>query len=328
MRLPVIATFTAFAVCRLNASEGVPADGEWSAAIKIAQMRLAEHRFAAAAEAAKQALGIAKRFGPTDTRVGVTYFEAGKIYQELGHCAESRLSFSHAADVFRKQPNPRPKYVFNSLISSLDVMCECEQYQAAAKKFREILPELESYRSDETDDRQLLGARGMIARALKHYREAETYYRQEIALLEKSPETNKLKIAQERVNLAMVLGQLGQHQESLAESQRVIDSLGDHADLYPATFAGALNNAACALADLGRQEEAQRTFERALQVSKDVYGEDHRFTARVLLNYSRLLREMKETPEAEAMQRRGVAAYRHAMLRDTSTVDVLDLKTR
>lgn len=300
-------------------------DGEWIAAIRHAQTQLSQRRLPEAAESAKEAVRIAKDFGPADDRLALSYFQTGNIYREWGRCTEARANFSRAIVVWRKQPHPRPKYLFNAMISLLDVMCECEDYPGLTRKFRSFSADLQRFRSDAIDDAHLFCIRGLIARGAKHYREAEGYYRQEIELLQKTPGAAPLQIEEERVNLAMVLGQQGRHEESLAESEHVIAFLDRDGPAHPVTFAGALNNAACALADLGRKEEAQRNFERALQVAVNAVGEDTRFTARIMLNYARVLRENKETPAAQAMKQRGTTAYHRAILRDSSTVDALDL---
>lgn len=320
-----VLSFTWLSFTWLPARAEVPADGEWSAAIRQVQRQLAEKHPAEAVQSSKQALRIAKRFGPSDNRVAASYFQIGNIYRDWGRCTDAHASFVHALTVWRKQANPQPKHLFIAMISVLDTMCECEDYKAAAKKFSEFEPDLERYRSDPIDDAELLATHGMIARALKHYREAEGYYRREIELLQKTPGVKQLQIEEDRVNLAMVLAQQGRHEEALAEARHVIEFLGPDGPAHPSMFAGALNNAACALADLGRKEEAQRTLERALQIAEDAFGEDTRFTARLMLNYARVLRENKETPAAENMKQRGVSAYHRAILRDTSTVDVQDL---
>lgn len=307
-------------------AEAVPPDKEWVLTAHQAQVLLKQHRLPAAAELSKRALRIAKPPGPAHEHLGITYFQLGNIYREWGHCAEARADFSLAIETWKKQPHPPGKFIFNAMVSLLGLMCECEEFQAAAKKYALYKPELQRYRSDVHDDAELLAVAGVIARATGRYAQAEALYRQEIQLLEQTPGNNATGIEEERVNLAMVIGKQGRHAESLAESEHVIAYIDRNQLNLPVTLAGALNNAACELAELGRKEDAQRVFERAISVAVEGLGEDNRFTARLMLNYARILRENKQTPAAAAMQKKGEAAYHRAILRDSATIDLHDLR--
>jgi hypothetical protein len=73
-------------------------------------------------------------------------------------------------------------------------------------------------------------------------------------------------------------------------------------------------------------EEAERMFQRALATAAKQFGEDSLFTARIMLNYARVLREDKRSLASEAMQKKGAEALRRALVRDSATVDIQDLK--
>jgi tetratricopeptide (TPR) repeat protein len=303
-----------------------PRDGEWGVLTRAAQVQFHDHRLSEAAESAKQALQVAKRGPSEDNRMATNYYQLGNIYRDMGHCADARTSYSRAIAVWEKQSSPKPKYLFNTIISMLDALCECETFDVAEKTFRKFEPKLQRYQSDVQDEIQMISMRGTIFRARKNYAQAETYFRRAIQLLEQTPGSNPVQIEEERGNLAMVIDRQGRHAESLAESERVIDFLEHSPVPHLATLAGSLNNAACSLADLGRKDEALRMFERALTVAKEVFGEDNRFSARIMLNYARVLRETKQSPEADVMQKKGVETFRRAVLRDNSTIDLRDLK--
>ncbi len=299
-------------------------DVKWARATRQAQLQLRSYKFAEAVESANAALQIAKRIGPSRQSLPLSYALLGDIYRQWGRCSQSRANFSHAIEVWKKQPDPPAAPLFEAIFDLLSTLCECDDYHAAAKNFRTYETELQRLRSEPLDDAHLLGLRGTIARAAKHYRESEAYYRQEIDLLERTPGGTPVLAAEARDSLAVVLGQEGRQAESLAESEKVI-SLLESGVSYPALLAGALNNAACSLAKLGRKQDAQQTFDHAIRLAIETVGEDTRFTAHLMLNYARILRENKETPAAADMQKRGDAAYRRALLRDGSIVDVEDL---
>jgi tetratricopeptide (TPR) repeat protein len=301
-----------------------PHDGEWGTLARNAQKQLRLRKFAEAAEFAKQALQVAKRFQQPNDRLPTTYYQLGNIYRDWGHCAEARTNYSRAIATWEKQPEPKHKYIFNTIVSMLDTMCECEDYKAADKAFRTYEAKLQKYQSDTDDEVEWLSLRGTIYRAQQNWAQAEASYRRAMQLRELTPGSERYRIEEERSNLAMVIDKQGRHADSLAEEEKVIAYFERNGVSRPATLAGALNNAACSLADLGRLEEAQRMFERSLKVAVEGFGEDNRFVARIMMNYARVLRENKLTPAAEAMQKKGAETFRRAVLRDNATVDVAD----
>ena len=321
-----VALFTV-ATLRLDAAiDPMPAGGDWEEAVKKAQSQFAQHHLAEAEESSKRALRIAKRFGDSDSRVAMTYYQLGNIHRDWGHCGEARTSYSRSIAAWEKQSNPPPAYVFNSIMGLLGTLCECDQYDAAEKTLRAYESRLRYYQSRPLDEAQVLSIRAVIFRARKNYGQAETSYRRAIELLEHSPDGTPLRIQEERGNLASVIDRQGRHAEALAESERVIAYFERSGPSRTINFAASLNNAACSLADLGRKEEAARAFERALAAARELVGEDSRFTAKIMLNYARVLRETKETAASEAMQKQGAEALRRALVRDTATVDIQDLK--
>ena len=327
MRFVLICLVISMAILPLRAAEApAPANDDWDAVTHIAQMQFKQMKLAEAAQSSKRALQIAKRSGPSDDHVGINYFQLGNIYREWGHCTDARTNFSHAIAVWEKQPAPNHKYVFNTVISLLDSMSECEDCKGVEKTFREYEAKLEAFQSGPVDQAALLALRGTVSRTRKNYGQAEIFYRRAIELEERTPAISPLEIEQERSNLAMVVDKQGRHAEALAEEEQVIAFFEQNGVLRPATLAGSLNNAACALADLGRTAESERMFERAVTLAQNAFGEDTRFTAKIILNYARVLRENKEGPAAEAWQKRGVETFRRALLRDNATVDLRDLR--
>jgi tetratricopeptide (TPR) repeat protein len=304
---------------------GVPADGAWGLAAVQAQTLFRQHKLAEAAESAKRALRIAKHDGDSNSHLAASYHQLGNIYRDWGHCTAAKANYSHSIAVWEKLPGAKPQYVFNSIISLLGTLCECNQFAVAEKTFRAYESKLQSSLSGPLDEVQLVSMRATILRARKNYVQAEAYYRQAISLLEQTPGSNPSQSEEVRVDLAAVLDQQGRHAESLAESEHVIAFLDHSQSPRAATLVASLNNAACSLADLGRKKESELMFERALSAATEVFGPDSRFAAKIMLNYARVLRENKEIPAAEAMQKKGAEAFRRAVIRDNATVDIGDL---
>lgn len=302
-----------------------PSDAAWPPLALKAQQQMRQGRFAEAAESANAALQVAKRFGSADKRLPGNYHLLGAIYRDWGHCAPARANYAHAIALWRSQSDSNPRYLFASITNLVSTMIECDDFSGAEKAFRAYQPDLERCRSGPMDEAKLLSIRAILARGRKNYAQADVLYRQAIALEESAPQATRVDIAVERSSLAVILGREGRQAESLAESEYAIAFLEQHAPRHPSLVA-ALNNAACTLADMGRNEESERMFQRALQTAEDLFGDDNRFTAKVMLSYARVLRENKESVAAADLKKRGTDAFRRSLARDNGTIDAEELK--
>src|SRR6185437_306413 len=94
---------------------GEQPDGEWRSLVQKAAIQLQQHKLAEAAESSKRALQIAKHFDSSDTRLAITYYQLGNINRDWGHCADSRVNYSHAIATWEKQSSPKPKFLFNTM---------------------------------------------------------------------------------------------------------------------------------------------------------------------------------------------------------------------
>ena len=301
----------------------------WARAMAQAKSLSRQHRFAEALAAVRRVLPIARRFGPLDTRLAETYDWLGSIQRDMGACTEAPLDDSRAIAIWERQPSPPARPLFNSIVFLLDTLCECGRTAAAEKAFRSYEAILQRYATTAEDQVEMLNLRAAIAKARNNYPLAESCYRQALQWLEQSPDGAPVQIAETRINMALAIWKEGRTEESLAESDQVLDFL-DHSFIdrdksHPGATVVTLNNAACALSAMGRKVEAERLFERALAAALDAYGENTRVTATVMLNYAKGLREAKQSKAAEVMQKRGEAAFRNTLAGDNATVDVADL---
>ena len=298
---------------------------EWVRTAHEAQVMVDQSRFPEALKSASEALQIAKTFGDSDTRLAANYHLIGRIYRDWGRCSEARANFAHALNVWRRQPEP-DRHVFGTLISMIANRYECGDIEGARKMLHSYRKDLQRFSSTSYDQAKLLSLHASMYGADKDYPRAEALFRQALDL-EEAAQVKPLDIALERGNLAVALDKEGHHQESLAETQRAIATLEQVAPRHPSLIA-ALNNAACALADLGRQDDSERTFQRALQLAGEIYGEDNHVTARIMLSYASVLRDAKLKPAAEQWRQRGVEAFRRALQRDSGTIDAAEFLSK
>lgn len=297
----------------------------WREAAQQAQSLLKEGRIAEAAESGKRSLEIAKRFGPDDPSLAGTHFLLGSIYRQWGHCPEARAGYAHAIAIWKRQPEPPAHHLFNAMNSLISTLSECDDYSAAEKAFRLYESDMLRYRTEPIDDAKIMSTRAVLASGRKNFADAENYIRQTIQLMEKTPEASPTEIALEHSNLAVVINYQKRYVESLAESRRAIEFLENAAPKHPSLVAS-LNNAACALAALGRGDESERTFERALAAASELYGEENRIVAKIMLSYARVLRENQQSPAAAQWQKRGSEAFRRSLRHDNGMVDVETLR--
>jgi tetratricopeptide (TPR) repeat protein len=312
-------------ICALAvmAARPLPAEdkADWKTLALRSQEFLRKNQFADATRTGLEALRIAKHFDPGDVRLASNYHLLGTIYRDWGHCAEARTNFVHAIASWRRVANPNPHHPFNAIASLISVLCECDDFPAAEKAFHTYQADLVRYRSDEGNDAQLLAMKAILARGRKQYSKAEALLREAVALMEKTKAFAPAEVEVQRTSLGVVLDKQGRHQEALAVTLRAIDFLEKNAPTHPSLMA-AYNNAACSLADLGRMQQSEAMFQRAMDAGASLYGEENRVTAKIMLNYARVLRENKETPAAEIWQKRGAEAYRTSLRRDNASIDV------
>jgi tetratricopeptide (TPR) repeat protein len=123
--------------------------------------------------------------------------------------------------------------------------------------------------------------------------------------------------------LSLAASKRHRYLESLAEARRAM-ALFEAADPRNPSLVASLNNAAYALHLLRRIDESAGFYQRALDLSREVLGEENRVTAIILLNYASVLRALHR-PEAESVARKGREVYRRTLPRDSQIVDVQEL---
>jgi tetratricopeptide (TPR) repeat protein len=323
MSIRNVGLFFILAATPLFASD--PGDNNsWSTWIGRADSLHRYGQFAEAAESGKRALAMAKSFGPSDSRRALSHYVLGSVYRDWGHCAEARANYTHAVALFEKQPDANSRYAFNAIASLIYTAGECEDFDGAEKLYRAHSAGLRRYRSGPFDDAKVLAIEAGISRGRKRYAEAEDYFRRALQLLEATSGSKVADIAEIRSSMALMMSHEGHYLESLAESERAIAALESVSPRY-ITLPAALNNAAYTLAQLERTEESAQMYRRALDLARDLFGEDNRNTAEIMMNYAVVLKRSKESPAAEALEKRGTDTYRRSLRRDTQTVDVEEL---
>ena len=323
LNLTVINLCMVSAATHLYAIDSAPLD-LWSFQIQQADTFHMQQKLADAERSGRQALAAANATGASDARLPLTYAVLASIYRDQGRCTDARASYSRAIALYEKQVHPNPKYAFSAIAGLLDAACECDDFTAAQRLFRVYSAQLQKYRFDRSDDAWILEIQAGIARGQKRYSVAEQGFRRAIALLEENEPGNLGDIVELRNNMALMVGRQGRTREGLKELELAVSQMETISPRFN-TLPSALNNMGVLLNQLGRTQEASLVFERALTLAIDLYGEDNRRTAMIMLNYAAVLRTNNDE-RAAALQEKAQNAYRASIRRDSQTVDVRDLQ--
>jgi tetratricopeptide (TPR) repeat protein len=124
-----------------------------------------------------------------------------------------------------------------------------------------------------------------------------------------------------------MVGLQGRTREGLKELGLAVSQMETVSPRFK-TLPSALNNMGNLLARMGSTQEAGRMFQRALTLATDLYGEENRRTAMIMLNYAAILRSTNDQQGAAELEAKARNAYRESTRRDAQTVDVRDLATR
>lgn len=301
-----------------------PQPDPWTVSFRRAIELNSRRQFPESVEAGKQALSEAVKVDPNGHRVAASHYMLATIYRDWLHCSEARTHYARAAAIWKKQSGDFSRVVFMALVSLIGEATECDDPGAAESLYRQHLDELRRYASGPADDARLLGLQANFSFSHGRYADAETDFRQALQKLEETPHPRLKDVAGIHNALAVALNHQGRTEEGLAEAHRAI-ALLEASDARTPELAAALNSTASALFLLGRKEESQQVFERALELARELYGDDNRVTAKIMLNYSAVLRANKQKVAAQSMKQKAQQTYHTSQVRGAQSIDVGEL---
>jgi tetratricopeptide (TPR) repeat protein len=261
------------------------ADDVWASLVREAGSFQHDYQFGKAAEIAGRAWAAARQFAPNDPRRAMTHLLLANIYHDWGHCAESRANYAYAAAIWQKSSPPDSKAIFIAVMRQISGALECNNLPAAENLFQTHSDELQHFRSGPLDDATVLQLQSSIALRRGRYGEAENLARKALGIFESSPGAQAADTADMRNLLSLAASKRHRYLESFAEAQRAM-ALLEAADPRNPCLVASLNNAAYALHLLRRIDESAGFYQRALDLSREVLGEENRVTAIILLNYA------------------------------------------
>lgn len=173
--------------------------------------------------------------------------------------------------------------------------------ERALERFREALS-LARASGDTAGSAEALNSIGVALVGLGQLEEAAASFREVIAAMPGDPGA----VTASKINLAQVLTQLKQYDESVALLRSAL--AGVEREAQPIEWATLQNNLGIVLSEMGRFDEAVATLSGALEVATRVFGERHPRTIALLGNLGVALRREGKKAEADSFLRQALAA--------------------
>lgn len=192
--------------------------------------------------------------------------------------------------------------LLSTMASLVEVLQEQRKYTAAEK----MLARAEEVRQAFPDAREgvaVLVNGGRLAYALRQKPEAETRFRQALALAERLYGENHPALCPVLSNLASVLRDSGRTTEAVALWRRGI-AVTENANgsRHPELLAP-LHNLATEHMAAGDYQVAGELYSRAIELAEQTIGRNHWQNAQLLANYARLLRKTNRSREARQFEK-------------------------
>ena len=305
-------------------NEQQSAIAQWDLWVQRSVSLYLDNNFPEAIEACRRALDMTQHLDVNGPQRAITHELLADIYRYCGQWAEARANYARAVVLWEAQTNPDRKHLFTALVSLIGTAVTFDP-NAAAKLLRDRYQDLRRLRSEPLDDAKLLLVRAAISDQRRRFAEAAELFRQALRIVREEPGDNTAGIAELRYLLSDELRYLGHYQASLDEAQQAI-ALYEGIDRRYPSLPMALNAAASTLFLLGRKEESVEVFKRALDLATTIFGEESRTTAIIMINYARVLRDLRRRQEAAAMDRRGREAFRRTSMPGREIIDAQELR--
>jgi CHAT domain-containing protein/Tfp pilus assembly protein PilF len=161
--------------------------------------------------------------------------------------------------------------------------------------------------SNQADFAQNLSRRGELYRSQGRYVEAETLFRQAVAIVEKGGGLNHQNVSIPLSNLAQLYFDQGRYLEAERLYERALAIRDEALGRYDPSVTVVLTNLADLYRTQGRYAEAEPLYRRALMIDEFVFGPDHPGSGTTLNNLGLSLCAQGRLAEAEPLFKRSVA---------------------
>jgi tetratricopeptide (TPR) repeat protein len=254
-----------------------------------------------------------KKFGGAHTKVGQTLNNLALVYDEIGRLAEAEATHREALRI-RRGLGPKDPGISNSLSNLGITLRKRGKYEEAAAGLREALVlRREANGEDHPLVASTLSQLGQVLAEVGKYAEAEKNVRASLAIRRKVLPPLHPQIA----DLIGIVAGVVQDQNRLDEAEALyLEALKIHTTIAAMPGAGpsavmdvtmTQNNLATLYEMRGDYARAERLYEEALRVRRQIRGERHNSVATVLNNLARLKLAQGQLAAAERLSREALS---------------------
>ncbi len=320
--VPIIAALLYGSMVSLpSAAQPVDPDclNNWRALIDQSDQFYQQGRFDQAALVAEKALRYAEKLPPLDFRIPATMHALGFLYQQQARYSEAANLYLHAVRLWEQMGPEQKDNLELSLNCLTATYLQEREFRAARKLIEQHLPKMEQAASSDADRAVISNTRGTLATLQGHWAEALRHYQAALDFWERNLPATAREAAIDLVNMAHVFDASGHPEQALDRVTHALAILGAFDPSGRPIELQALDNAGALCVKLKRLSDAASFFERAVEVSKAAFGEEHLLTGVVELHYASVLHTLRQDRHARELE-----AEAHSVLdrNQRLTVDV------
>jgi len=238
------------------------------------------------------------------------YFDSGKLnvreFDEVPWQLDKAQSWEHLKD-------------YISDIPAFFEMIERERFEELMMYWRDIGNQysmvdsynisLENCQAAQISEKSLSDYYALVANFLSvndHYEEAESLYKDSLAITERLRGSNNNEVAIILTNLSGLLSKKGEYKAAIILSKKSLEITENLFGKNANETSIALNNLGMNYSIWGDYENAKKLLERSLKIKEDIFGPNHYYTAITISNLALLFWSNKEYPKAKKLFERAL----------------------
>jgi tetratricopeptide (TPR) repeat protein len=299
----------------------------WSEWLNEGEALRSSGSYPAAAHAFREALGIAVRSDVTDRQLAELHSALAGAYAETGQFLESEGEYRRALALV-KRTEGQVSLNYAVLLASMAILpTQAGNRDEVIALLREAIAA--SVRIGYTENtiitRECLA---QILRKEKRYQEEEPLLLDALGDLTKQKAADPALMAVALANLAVLRFDQERYEESINLQEKSIRVWEMASGKVHPSLVAPLNGLAAAYVRVGRFDDAEVTYQRAIDICRKTVGADPIEYAVVLKNYALVLRKLGRKREAKRMETQGQLIQRAVNRRNGigSTIDVTTLR--
>jgi tetratricopeptide (TPR) repeat protein len=228
------------------------------------------------------------------------------LYHQMGDLEKSKFFYEQSLDVLEKAYGQDNSEVAKDLNNFALLLIEMGELINAEKQLKRALKIMEEYFGPENIQvtRSLLYL-GYLYSNSERYKEAEQVYARVLLIKEKELGSEHSELADILNGLGHVLNKMRQYAKAEKHFLSALDICEKNPGVNPYALATVLHNlGAVYFRGLGENEKAEAYFKRAIEIGKEVYGEDSEEIKETIGDYADLLRALGREDEAVQLESR------------------------